>query len=265
MVTFRVLGALEVAGAETVCTPSAPKARQVLALLALNAKQVVSLDQLIQELWDNDPPRSAVTTTQTYIYQVRRLMAREGLEQPGHELLVTKASGYILQTSPDQVDAGVFQRLVAEGDEHLRDRRAQQAARALRWALDLWRGPALADVGRGPLLAPYAVLLEEQRLRAQELRIQAELQLGRHRELIGELKSLVAQHPLNEWFHGQLIAALSRIGRRSDALQAYQHLRAVLRDQLGLDPTLELQRLQRTVLTEQEGADQPAVARAVPD
>lgn len=254
---FRILGALEVASNGRLCTPTAPKVRQVVALLALCSNQVVNLDSLIAELWDDSPPRSAVVTTQSYIYRMRKLLgAEEKPEEPGGELLVTKTSGYMLQVTVDEVDASVFQRLVLEGNRYLEGGRPDAAARVLHQALDLWHGPALADVTRGRILEPYAVLLEEQRLRALELRIQADLKLGLQRELIGELKSLVTRHPLNEWFHGQLIAALNHVGRRSEALQAYQNLRAILNEELGLDPTPELQRLQQVVLN----GDHPRVS-----
>jgi DNA-binding SARP family transcriptional activator len=248
MAEFKVLGALEIVSDGRVCTPTAPKVRQVVALLLLNANKVVGLDHLIAELWDERPPKSAVTTTQTYIYQLRKLIADHRLDPPGRELLVTKASGYVLQVPAEDLDAVVFRQLVREGQQHLDAGRPLPAGRTLRQALDLWQGPALADIACGRSLEPHAVLLEEQRLRALELRITADLQLGLHRELIGELKALVAQHPLNEWFHGQLIRSLSTAGRRSEALQAYQRLRTLLDTELGLDPTPELQQLQLEVL-----------------
>src|SRR5207249_5603424 len=114
-----------------------------------------------------------------------------------------------------------------------------RASHLLRRALGLWRGPGLANVRRGSLLEAHAVHLEEQRMRTLELRIQADVELGRYRELIGEMRSLVAVHPLNEWFHGQLIMALSHSGRRGEALQAYQDLRRTLSNQLGVDPQPE--------------------------
>lgn len=262
MTEFKVLGGLQIINGDRVCTPTAPKVRQVIALLLLSGNQVVNLDHLIEELWDERPPRSAVTTTQTYIYQVRKLIAEERLEEPGRELLVTKASGYVLQVAPEQVDANVFRRLVREGRQHMDGGRPEDASATLREALDLWQGVALADVTCGRVLEPYAVLLEEQRLRALELRIQADLELGLHRELVGELKALVATHPLNEWFHGQLITALGRVGRRSEALAAYQRLRTVLDDELGLEPTPELQRLQLEVLNAGYGQVEAPARRA---
>lgn len=246
---FKVLGGLEIVSGNRLCAPTAPKLRQVLALLLLCANQMVHVDHLIEELWGEDPPKSAMTQAQTYIYQLRKVIARENLEQPGRELLLTKPPGYLLRVEPEQVDAFVFQRLVWQGRQHLDNGEAEGAARVLRQAIDLWTGPALADVTPGRILRAHIVPLEEQRLRALELRIQADLRLGLHREMIGELRSLVARHPLDEWFHGQLITALNRSGRRGDALQAYHNLRTILTHELGLEPSPELQRLQQEALT----------------
>jgi SARP family transcriptional regulator, regulator of embCAB operon len=214
----------------------------------LHANRVVHLDLLIEELWGANPPKSAVTTAQTYIHHLRKITLPEKSDTAG-SLIITKAPGYVLSIDPKQVDSFVFQRRVWQGRKNLESGDATEAARVFRQALEMWRGPALADVAPGRILEAQVVTLEEQRLRALELRIQADLQLGLHRELIGELRSLVASHPLNEWFHGQLIATLSHAGRRNDALQTYQNLRATLSGELGLEPSPELQRLQREVLS----------------
>lgn len=248
MTEFKVLGSFEVANGAHGSTPTAPKLRQVLALLLLHANQVANIDLLIEELWGDDPPSSAVPTAQSYIYQLRKLITRDGLAEPGVELLVTKQTGYLLRLGPEQLDADVFQRLAREGREHLSGDRPGDAARILRRALDMWTGPALADLVQGRVLRACAVSLEEERLRILELRIQAELRLGHHRELIGELKSLVSRHPLNEWFHGRLIDSLNWAGRRSEALKAYQDARFLLNEELGLEPGPELQRAQQRVL-----------------
>jgi SARP family transcriptional regulator, regulator of embCAB operon len=247
MLKFRVLGPLEVLRQDRVRVPLAPKLRQVLALLVLNANRVVHIDALIEELWGASPPRSAVTTAQTYIHQLRKITMPAGSSLPG-DLIATKTPGYLLCADHKQVDLFAFQRRVWQGRKCLDSRQEAEAARVFRQALEMWQGPALADVTPGRILESHVVALEEQRLRALELRIQADLGLGLHRELIGELRSLVSSHPLNEWFHGRLIAALSQAGRRNDALQAYQNLRATLSGELGLEPSPELQRLQREVL-----------------
>jgi DNA-binding SARP family transcriptional activator len=165
--------------------------------------------------------------------------------------------------APDQLDAHVFERLVAEGRTLLADGQFEAAAQGLRGALSLWRGPALANITPGRLLEGHVAHLEELRIRAIELRIQAESALGRHRELIPDLRALVAAHPLNEWLHGRLIDALYRAGRRGEALLAYQNLRATLNEELGLEPSAELQRLQRQVLTAGQPAGMPPAPATV--
>lgn len=230
------------------CTPTAPKARWVLALLVVRANQVVGIDSIIEELWGENPPRSAVATAQTYVYHLRRKVMRDGPADSG-PLLETRPPGYLLRVPREAVDALVFERLAEEGRALLEDGQPREAAARLRQALGVWRGPVLADVPAGPLLSAHIPRLNEQRLRSRELLIQADLQLGRHRELVGELRSLVSSHPLNEWFHGQLIEVLNRCGRRGEALVAYQSLRNVLNEELGLEPSSELQRLQNAVLT----------------
>jgi SARP family transcriptional regulator, regulator of embCAB operon len=249
MMKFKILGPLEVSNEGTICTPTPPKVRRVLALLLLRANQVVSTDALIEELWGEEPPQSAITTAQTYIYQLRRAFGRAEVTEGRSNWLVTTAPGYLMHVNPGQVDAHDFETLSWQGRQLLDNGKTEDAADVLREALNMWRGPALANVLTGRLLESHAVHLEEERLRTLELRILADAELGRHHALIGELRSLVATYPLNEWFHGQLIAALSRSGRRSEALQAYQNLRQLLRDELGLDPQPELQRLQQEVLS----------------
>jgi len=245
---FKVLGPLEVINGNRDCTPSPAKLRMVLACLLLNANYAVSVNCLIDELWDHDPPKTAVTTAQTYIYQLRRMVAREKLAGPDSELIVTRSAGCVLRIEPRQLDANVFNQLVQQGRADLGGGRPGAAAAVLRNALGMWTGPVLADVTRGRLMEGRAVALGEQRQYALELRIEADLRLGQHREMIGELRSLVAIHPFNEWFHSRLIAALSRAGRRSEALQAYQALRVLLKTELGLEPTPDLLRLQQEVL-----------------
>lgn len=248
-ITFEVLGPLEVIREDRKCTPTAPKVCRVLALLVLRANYVVSTDALIGELWGEDPPRSAVTTTQTYIYQLRKSLDEDGSAPSENDILATKPPGYVLRVERDQLDAGVCERLVAEGSELLDAGEPERARECLEQARGLWRGPALANIDCGSLLEAHAVHLDELRIRATELRIQADMELGKHRALVPELRSLVATYPLNEWFHEQLITAMARSGRRGDALEAYQDVRRILGTQLGLDPNQQLQALQRAILT----------------
>jgi len=246
MLHFQVLGPLEVFDGGTVVTPTPPKVSRVLALLLLRANQVVSTDAIIDELWGEEPPPSAVGTAQTYIYQLRKCLdPRIGT---GEEWLVTKPPGYLMRISPSQLDATTFEALSRQGRQMLERGQPEQASQLLRRALELWQGPSLANLRRGGLLQAHAIHLEEERMRTLELRIQADVELGRYRQLIGEIRSLVAVNPLNEWLHGQLMMALSRTGRRGEALQAYQDLRLLLDNQLGLAPQPELQRLHRELL-----------------
>ncbi|MEV0804798.1 AfsR/SARP family transcriptional regulator [Micromonospora sp. NPDC050200] len=248
-VRFNVLGRFQVASQGQICTPSAPKVRQVLAVLTLRAGQTVSIDGLIEELWEENPPKSAVTTTQTYVYQIRKAFERLEGEDCADRLLVTRPPGYALELGKEQIDATLFRDLVDQGRGLFDRGRVRQAGQVLHEALGLWSGPALTNVTCGPMLRSYATHLEEQRITALELRIAADLQLGKHRELIAELKSLVALHPLNEWLHAQLIVSLEKAGRRGEALRAYQDLRRLLNNELGLDPSADLQRLHQAVLS----------------
>lgn len=250
MLRFNILGGLQIRNHTEDCTPTAPKVRAVLALLLLRANQTVSQEAIFDWLWQHRPPRSAATTTQTYIYQLRSLFEREGTDVG--QLLVTRPTGYTLTLAPEQLDATVFASLCDEGRSLLDRDRPAEAAQKLRGALSLWRGRPLGDVNLDEQVTADIAHLEELHMRALELRIEADCRLGRHRELIAELRGLVVGHPLNEWFHAQLISALNRCGRRAEALQAYHNLRQTLTDELGLDPTPELQALQRLVL---DGSD----------
>ncbi|WJK38252.1 AfsR/SARP family transcriptional regulator [Solwaraspora sp. WMMA2056] len=253
MLHFQVLGPLEVFDDDgTVVTPTPPKVGRVLALLLLRANQVVSTDAIIDELWGEDPPPSAVGTAQTYIYQLRKCL--DPRIRTGGEWLLTKPPGYLMRIAPSQLDATTFEALSRQGRQMLERGQPEQAAPLLRRALELWQGQSLANLRRGGLLQAHAIRLEEDRMRTLELRIQADAELGLHRQLIGEIRSLVATNPLNEWLYGQLMVALARTGRRGEALQTYQDLRRVLDHQLGLTPQPELQRLHRELLSHGEPA-----------
>jgi SARP family transcriptional regulator, regulator of embCAB operon len=244
---FNVLGALEVFCGGEQQTPTATRVRWTLALLLLRANQVVHLTSIIDELWGDKPPRSAVTTAQTYIYQLRK---KYGHYMPdGTEFIETRPPGYLLHLHDGQLDLKRFEQLSAVGRASLAAGDVELGSQKLRSALELWRGPVLADLSVGSVLAPYVAHLEETRLRALQARIIADARLGRYRALIPELRSLVLEHPLNEWFHEQLVIALSEVGRRGDALQAYRSLQRLLREELGIEPSEAMRRLQRDVLT----------------
>lgn len=242
MLRFNILGSLEIIQNGRSITPSPPKVRCVLALLVVRANQIVHPDSLIAELWGGTPPKSAMTTLQTYVYHLRRMFAEQGLCPGGEELLVTRAPGYVLRMPKDALDSEVFEQLAAEGQSHLERGCAAQAAPLLREALAMWSGPVLSNVTRGTALEGHTVLLEERRIHTLQLRIQADLEMGRHREIVGELRSLTAAYPLDEWFSSRLITTLVHSGRRSEALNAYHRVRTQLRDELGLDPSPDLER-----------------------
>ncbi|WP_327358767.1 AfsR/SARP family transcriptional regulator [Streptomyces sp. NBC_01304] len=252
---IEVLGALAVREHGASVTPTAPKPRQVLALLALHADQVVPLAALVEELWSERPPRSARTTLQTYVLQLRDLISsalehapEDAPPRTAKDVLVTTPGGYLLNTSGGSSDIREFERLAGTGYRAMDAGDFPGAARQLREALDLWTGNALADVQTGPQLEMETRRLEETRLCALDQRIEADLRLGRHRELLGELTVLVRRYRTHETLHGQLMLALHRSGRRSEALDVYQRLRTALVRELGLEPSAGLRRLQRSVL-----------------
>ncbi|MFH0246534.1 BTAD domain-containing putative transcriptional regulator [Streptomyces sp. HK10] len=253
---IEVLGALSVREHGISITPTAPKPRQVLALLALHADQVVQVSTLMDELWEDEPPRSARTTLQTYVLRLRELIG-DALAEAGEErvtakdVLVTLPGGYRLNTRGGFVDFREFERRAGAGYRAMDAEDFSGAARRLRDALALWTGPALADVQVGNRAELEVRRLEESRLCALDQRIDADLRLGRHRELLSELTVLVNRHQLHESLHGQFMLALHRSGRRGEALNVYQRLRATLVRELGLEPSSALSRLQRSILVAQ--------------
>ncbi|MFD2470343.1 AfsR/SARP family transcriptional regulator [Amycolatopsis silviterrae] len=246
-VRFSLLGSLQVWKGVRDCTPKAPKVLQVLALLLVRANQVVGTDSLIRELWGEDAPRSALTTLQTYVSQLRRLIEQERLAG-GDEILITRSPGYLLRVGSDQLDLRRFDELRQRGRRDFAEGRFADAAVHLRSALELWAETPLANIKLGPHLSAYAVDLQEQRRDTLQLAIESEMELGRHRELIAELRSLAARYASDEWFCRQLMRALDSSGRRGDALVAYQELRTTLRDELGIDPSRETEAVYRQLL-----------------
>jgi DNA-binding SARP family transcriptional activator len=252
-VDIEVLGALSVREHGISVTPTAPKPRQVLALLALHADQVVHVSSLTEELWGDEPPRSARTTLQTYVLQLRELIG-EALAEAGEkevtakDILVTLPGGYRLESRGGRVDFREFEQQARAGYRAMDAEDFAGAARRLRKALSLWTGSALADVTVGSRTSLETERLEEARLCALDQRIEADLRLGRHRELLAELTVLVSRHRLHESLHGQFMLALHRSGRRGEALNVYQRLRTTLVRELGLEPSAAISRLQRSIL-----------------
>src|ERR671931_79938 len=241
--TLRILGSLELVGPAGPVRLGAAKERCLLAVLALHPGEAVSQDRLAEALWGERAPRSAANALQNYVLRLRRaLQAAEGLQ------IVTDPTGYMLQAPAEVVDARLAERLIAEGRQAAASGDPATAARLLREALALWRGRALAEFSDQPFAQAEAARLEELRESAREDLGDAELALGRHHDLVGELEAMVASHPLRERRWGQLMLARYRDGRQAEALEGFHALRHTLRDELGVDPSPELQDLHQRIL-----------------
>jgi WD40 repeat protein/DNA-binding SARP family transcriptional activator len=227
---IRVLGPIQASADGHPLVLGAGKPRAVLAMLALRPGETVSTDRLIDGLWGEGPPATAVKLVQLYVSQLRKALAASG---NGGEI-VTRGRGYELRLDAGAVDAARFERLVAEG--------------AAREALALWRGPALDDVADEPFAAGEIRRLEELRLAAVEVAVEGDLEAGRHRQLVAELDMLVTEHPLREKLHAQRMLALYRCGRQAEALEAYRRARATLVEEIGIEPGPELRRLHEAIL-----------------
>ncbi len=255
MPDISVLGPCRVTYQGLSIVPTAAKPRKVLALLALCPDRYVSVDALMEELWEERQPRSAATTLQTYILHLRNLIARTIHEAPVREgldakdVLVTKPGGYLLHTHGGGVDVRDYQALATEGKRAMSAGDSRTAAARFREALALWRGTALVDVQTGPRLSVEALYLEKSRLDLLGLRLEADMRLGRYHEILGELAGLCVAHPLDETFHSQYMTALCRVGRRGRALEVYSRLRTCMKKDLGLEPSPLMARLQHTILS----------------
>jgi DNA-binding SARP family transcriptional activator len=227
LVEVRVLGPLEVVVDGRSVELRRKKQRALLALLALRAGEVVSTDRLVDELWGETAPKAALGSLQNLVSELRKLL--------GAEVLVTRAPGYVLKLDRQLVDAHRFEHAIRAGSD-------------IRAALALWRGPALADLAQESFAQAEIARLEELRTTAQEQLFDEELAEGRHAQLVAELEAFVAEHPLRERPRGQLMLALYRSGRQADALEAYRRARATLVEELGIEPSSELQALEQAIL-----------------
>jgi predicted ATPase/DNA-binding SARP family transcriptional activator len=255
-IEFRILGSVEAVGDDGPLALGAPKQRALLTLLLLNANTVVSRDRLVDALWGAEPPRSAVSSLQVYVHGLRRALGAERIERHG--------TGYRVQLDPTELDLSRFERLVDGAAGALGAGRAADAAEDLRQALGLWIGAPLADLAGEPVHEAEAGQLEERRLRALELLHDAELALGRHDELVPELERLISAEPYRERFRAQHALALYRSGRQVDALAACRAARALLVDELGVDPGPELQELERRILRHDPGLAAPDAPAPAP-
>jgi DNA-binding SARP family transcriptional activator len=237
-------------------------------MLTVHADQVVPMALLFEELWGEDIPRSANTTVQTYILHIRNLISA-ALEQSATELrdpkrvLVTYPGGYLLDTMGGRVDVRDFDRLAAMGHRAREMGDYDTASRSFTDALTIWRGRALVDVQTGALLEVEAHRLEEARLNVLDRRIDADLRLGRHHELLGELAGLVGRYRTHEGMHAHLMLALYRSGRRGEAIDVYRRLRTCLVNELGLEPSPSLRRMQHAILMSDPRLAEPGTESTV--
>jgi DNA-binding SARP family transcriptional activator len=246
---FGILGPLEVSDEGRVVPLGGTKQRALLALLLLHANQVVSTDRLIDDLWGERPPESGAAALQVRVSKLRRALGAGG------QSIVTRTPGYVIHVGSDQLDLQRFERLVSEADRDLEGGDPAQASAKLGEGLSLWRGAPLADLVFESFAQPAIARLEELKLVAHELRIEADLALGRHKELVGEVEALLAAHPLREGLCRQLMLSLYRSGRQAEALEAYQATRHTLVEHLGIEPGPGLHELQRAILHQDRSLD----------
>lgn len=239
---FGILGALEVIDGDSQLPVRSVKQQALLALLLCRAGTVVHTDVLIDALWGPEAGELGSTRLRLQLHRLRRILG-------AREVIVRRSSGYALHAPAEAVDAHRFERFVFDGRRHLAAGRVSEASQLLHSALRLWRGPALHGLEDTPLLHQEATRLNEERLAALGDCIDADLRLARHADLIGELSVLVKEYPLQERFRGQLMIALYRAGRQADALQAYRDGRRYLTENLGLEPSADLRRLELAILT----------------
>ena len=256
VLAFRILGAMEVVDRERTVLLGGPKQRALLAILLLRRGEAVSSERLIDQLWGERPPATAAKTLQGYVSHLRKAL--------GNEVLLTRGGGYLLAAAPGQVDAERFEAMVADARRALAAGDASAARELLGSALGLWRGEPLADLAYEPFAQGEIARLEEARLAALEDRIDADLALGLHRDLVGELEGLVKVHPNRERLLAQLMLALYRSGRQADSLDVYRRGRHVLGDELGLEPGPELRALEQRILTQDPALNTPITRPPAP-
>ncbi len=253
MLDFRILGPLEVMSTSGALALGGQKQRALLGLLLVRAGEVVATERLVDQLWGEQPPKTATTSLQNLVSQLRKLL--------GPDFLVTRPPGYVLSIDRTTLDLGRFEQLVADAKSAAPTERAAK----LRDALALWRGPPLADLAFETFAQTEIRRLEELRLEALEERIDADLELGEGSSLVPELEALVGEYPVRERLRTQLMLALYRAGRQADALDAYHDARRVLSDQLGIDPSPALQQLYGSILRQEGNLTPGGATREVED
>jgi len=246
IVRYEVLGPLQVVEDGNVSSMKAPKAEQLLTTLLIRSNQVVTIDQIIRELWGEQIPKHALAGLYVYVSQLRKFLSAAG--HKGNPI-VTHSSGYLLRLELDELDFHDFRGLVDAGRAHVKEQSHERAVAVFESALSLWRGPILAAPENGPIGYGFLAWMTEARLECIEMLMECHLLLSHHRELIGRLYSLIAEHPVREVFYCQLMLALYRSDRQADALTVYQQARRTLQSELGLEPCRALQDIQHAILT----------------
>lgn len=255
---IKVLGPLSINHSSGEISPSAQKPRKMLSLLLLNYSRMVPSASLMRELWKDCPPKTAPATLQTYVFRLRKKLAEAtGLTpaEVANDVLQTTPNGYRFVAALGDFDLHAYHRLGQAGIRAIEEHDLHAAAEDFRLALRLWRGPAVADVVPGPLIRAEVAGLEQSRLTMLDQRIELELRLGRHHELLGELAALVSRHPFREDMHAQFMIALYRSGYRTRALETFQQLRQNMITELGLEPSSRLQAAHQAVLASDSDLD----------
>ena len=245
---YEILGKLRLVDDGEIRTIGARKIETLLTALLIRADHVVSADQLVAEMWEEGAPRRSAASLHVNVSQLRKTLRRQGKDSP----IVTRATGYSLNLGEDELDLAEFRRLTRQAWASARSGQHAEAATACERALALWRGESDACYVGGPLVNGFWSWFDESRLECLELMVESRLLLGRHRELVGLLFTLVAEHPLRESFYRQLMLALYRSERQADALRVFQEARDTLRRELGLEPCRALHEVHRAILAADE-------------
>lgn len=253
---YEILGPTRIVHRESEFTFTANKNETLLCSLLVRANQIVSCDQLLAELWEENPPPRASAGLYVYISQVRKFM--QSID-PGVNPIETRSPGYMMIVAPGELDLHVFQRKVTEGRQLLELRCLSAASRALEDALAIWHGPSFGGLRGGPIINGAAIWLEEARLDCIELLMETYMLEGRHRKVISWMFPLIAEYPLRETFYQLLMLALYRSGRQADALRLYQQARSHIATEIGMEPCRALRNLYQAILVEDESLESNGV------
>ncbi|WP_026422669.1 AfsR/SARP family transcriptional regulator [Actinokineospora inagensis] len=254
---YEIMTSLRVNDPDGYSYIGARKIEVVLVALVIRAGRITTAEQLITEIWGDAPPQRATAALHVYISQLRKFLNRPG---KATSTIVTRSPGYLLELGDDEVDVHEFQRLVDRGQELVGTGRHAEAVAVLDRANGMWEDPVLGDLRDGPIVSGFVGWLDEVRLRCLGLLVSANLELGRHAQLIGFLRGLVAEHPLHEEFYRQLMLALHRCGRRAEALNVYFAAREVTLRELGLEPCRALREMQQAILSSADELDAESFA-----